>query len=133
MRHEKRECQATEVGRTLQECKGLMRELSRLGSPIYEDRSGNSRRFVPGDYALTRPSERIHASNVYVYIGIYECARPFARAHSVVHYTPRSVCLGLPHSIRDIPHSSHTCKNTLVGTRCPRCLMLIRTMSGRRH
>lgn len=32
------------------------------------------------------------------------------------------------HSIRDIPHSSHTCKNTSVGTRCLRCLLLIRTL-----
>lgn len=39
-----------------------------------------------------------------------------------------AACPGLLHSIRDIPHSSHTCKNTSVGTRCLRCLLLIRTL-----
>lgn len=51
-----------------------MRERSRLAEiPIYEDRGGNSRRFVPGDYALTRPPERIHAS---------VCARTYSGARA---------------------------------------------------
>lgn len=111
-----------------------MREQSRLAEiPIYEDRGGNSRRFVPGDYALTRPPERIHASTCTYTLCCSRSrelalARSFARVHvSARSCITRGLCLGLLHSIRDIPHSSHTRKNTLVGTRCPRCLTLIRT------
>lgn len=74
--------------------------------PIYEDGDGNSRRFVPGDYALTRPSERIHAPPCI--LCTYECACDRAL------HGPRFVLL---HSIRDIPHSSHTC---VVGAQCGR-------------
>lgn len=56
-----------------------------------------------------------------------ECTRN--RAHtSTAERALHAACPGLLHSIRDIPHSSHTCKNTSVGTRCLRCLLLIRTL-----
>lgn len=52
------------------------------------------------------------------------CARARERT---VERALQAACPGLLHSIRDIPHSSHTCKNTSVGTRCLRCLLLIRS------
>lgn len=88
---------------------------------------GNSRRFVLGDYTLTRAIEHIDGR---VWVPGRRCAIVLARVHtSTAERALHTACPGLLHSIRDIPHSSHTCKNTSVGTRCLRCLLLIRTLN----
>lgn len=116
-RSENRDCLPT-PGRA-RECKGLMGEQSRArGDPPFTKIEVIRGVLFPVIMLLhTRRSASASCAAC-----IYVRALDRSRVHVNV-----SVCLGLLHSIRDIPHSSHTCKNTSVGTRCSRCLTLIRT------
>lgn len=92
------------------------KKIARLRKVI---RGGNSPRFVLGHYTLTRAIEHIDGrvwgprlkpgENV---IDARACVYALHRARPSEHYT--AACPGLLHSIRDIPHSSHTCTNASV-------------------